>query len=128
MNAIDTCRFHLHDDVAPLKFTDAQIQEFLDLEKVNDSNGLPPAQTGWIPTYDALKAAGRGWLWLAGMVGNTSAYTAGDLQVTYDVTFCRDRAGELLGSSTATATRRDEPYLERHREKYHDGEDPRHRI
>lgn len=128
MTAIDDCRFWLQDYVAPLRYSDAQIQMFLDLEKVKDSNGHHPAQTGWIPTYDVLKAAGRGWYHLASSIGNTSAYTAGDLQVTYDMDYCTKRARELMGSSTASAVRRDEPWVERFREIVFDGEDPRHRI
>ena len=128
MSAIDDCRFWLHDFTAPLRFTDAQIQEFLDLEKVNDSTGLHPAQTGWIPTYDVKKAAGQGWLWLAGCVGNTSAYTLGDQGVTYDMDYCMRQARNLLGSTSATVTRKDEPYYERGREVVYDGEDPRHRT
>ena len=130
--AIDACRFWLHDmgTGSPLSyiFTDAQIQEFLDLEKVPDTDGLKPAQIGWIPTYDVLKAAGWGWLWLAGLsAGKTISYTAGDVSVTYDRAYCLSRARELMGSSSATATRKDEPAYERIREEYYDGEDPRHR-
>lgn len=124
---IDATRFWLHDSVAPLRFSDAEIQEFLDLEPVSDTNGLKPAQTGWIPTYDVLKAAGRGWMYLAGCVGNTSQYTTGDLTVVYDRDYCLRRARDLLGSRSETATRKDEPYYERIREEYYDGEDPRHR-
>jgi len=124
-------RFWLHDEGSgsPLvyRFTDAQIQEFLDLEKTDDTNGLKPAQTGYIPTYDVLRAAGRGWMWLAGMVGNTASYSAGDVSVTYDRNYCLSQARLLMASASATATRKDEPAYERIREEYYDGEDPRDR-
>lgn len=124
---IDACRFHLHDSVAPLRFTDAQIEEFLDMEKVPDVDGYHPLETGYTPTYNVVRAAGRGWLWLAGCVGNTAMYKTGDLTVNYDVDYCLRRAHDLLGSSVSIATRADEPYREFHREAYHDGDDPRYR-
>lgn len=131
--AILATRFWLHDlgsgSPSVTIFTDAEIQEFLDLNKVNDSSGYHPASTYWIPTYDVLKAAGYGWLWLAGTIGNKSlSYTIGDVSVSVDKNYCLSRARDLLGSSCATATRRDEPYYERYREVVYDGEDPRHRT
>ena len=127
MTALDDTRHWLHDEVPPLRFSDAQIQEFLDMAKVPDSLGYKPMSPSYTPTYDVLKAAGYGWLWLAGCVGNTSQYTTGDLSVTYDVDYCRNRARELMASSTATSTRRDEPSYERWREIAYDGDNPRHR-
>ena len=125
---IDACRFHLHDTVAPHIFNDAQIQEFLDLERVPDSAGIRPAETGYVPTYNVLRAAGRGWIWLAGEAGNKPMqYKVGDIFVTLDRKYCNARARDLMGSSCATATRLDEPDYEEHREIYHDGDDPRHR-
>lgn len=130
--AILATRFWVHDlgsgSPSVTIFTDAEIQEFLDLNKVNDSNGLHPAQTGWIPTYDVLKAAGYGWLWRAGVLAAQGSYTIGDVTVNVDKAYCLARARDLMGSFTSTATRRDEPYPERFREKYYDGEDPRHRT
>jgi hypothetical protein len=106
---IDACRFWLHDTVAPQRFTDAEIQEFLDLEKVIDVDGFLPSDTiNWTPTYDVLRAAGRGWLWLGACVGNTSQYKAGDVSVTYERDYCMRRARELLGASSSTVLRRDE--------------------
>jgi hypothetical protein len=105
---IDACRFWLHDTTAPTTFTDAQIQEFLDLEKVIDSDGYEPLETGWTPTYDVLRAAGRGWMWLAGNASGTLGYRVGDVQVQYDRTYCLQRARELMGAASGTAQRRDE--------------------
>jgi hypothetical protein len=36
---IEACRFWLHDTGSPPIFTDPAIQEFLDLEKVDDASG-----------------------------------------------------------------------------------------
>jgi len=104
---IEACRFWLHDDGTI--FTDDQIQEFLDLEKVPDEDGNLPSDSEWTPTYDVLRAAGRGWLWLASTSdGKIVSYKAGDVVVTYDKQHCLKRARELLGGSSATAIRRDE--------------------
>ena len=109
---IAACRFWLHDEGtgSPVTyiFTDAQIQEFLDLEQVDDDDGLTPDDPSWIPSYDVLSAAGRGWMWLAGVVGNAASYAAGDISVTYDVKYCMRMARDLLGSKSGTALRTDE--------------------
>lgn len=103
-------------------FTDTEIDRFLALEAVTDDFGYHPAMTGWTPTYDVLKAAGRAWLWLAGLPANAPlSYTVGDVTVAVNTKYCNDRARELMGSSCATSTRRDEPYPERFRERYLDG-------
>jgi hypothetical protein len=121
---IDATRFWLHDDVVPYTFTDAQIQEFLDLEKVVDDVGIPPSDTvNWTPSYDVLRAAGRGWMWLAGQSTNKqNSYTVGDVSVTIDKGFCLQRARELMGGASHGARRRDErqhysdpDYLDRYR-------------
>jgi hypothetical protein len=104
------CRFWLHDEVAPQTFTDAQIQEFLDLEQVIDQYGYKPDNILWTPTYDVLRAAGRGWLWLAGVMGagQILSYRVGDVSVQYDRNFALQRARELMGAASGTAQRRDE--------------------
>ena len=120
---VDACRFHLHDSIAPRTFTDAQIQEFLDLEKVIDQYGYDPSDTtNWTPTYDVLRAAGRGWMWLGGSSsGKTLSYRVGDVQVQYDRNYCLQRARELMGAASAPLQRRDEQtepdILARYREK-----------
>lgn len=105
---IDACRFWLHD-TGGTTFTDAQIQEFLDLERYPDEDGYEPGDDDYTPTYDVLKAAGRGWLWLS---GNPAAwprsYRVGDVQISYTKDFCLSRARELLGSYVGIATRSDE--------------------
>ena len=105
-------RFWLHDEGTgsppAYRFTDAQIQEFLDLEKVDDDDGLTPDNPSWIPSYDVLSAAGRGWMWLAGLTGNASAYSAGDVSTTFDLKYCMRMARDLLGSKSGTALRTDE--------------------
>ena len=112
MTAILDCRFHLHDEGTgsppTYRFTDSQIQEFLDLEKVEDDDGLTPDNPNWVSSYDVLSAAGRGWMWLAGLTGNASAYSAGDVSTTFDLKYCRARARDLLGSKSGTALRSDE--------------------
>jgi hypothetical protein len=119
-------RFWCHDP-AVYAFTDAEIDRFLVLEKVNDEDGYHPAESNWTPTYDVLRAAGRAWLWLAGLAANKPlSYKAGDVTVMVDKNYCHDRAKELMGSSSAGVTRADEPKPEQHRIKYHDGIDPRH--
>jgi hypothetical protein len=106
--AIDACRFWLHDPGGAI-FTDAQIQEFLDLEKVVDEDGYAPTNTNWTPSYDVLRAAGRGFLWLAGLPqGQQISYSVGDVQVTLDKDYCTNRARELMGASSHGARRRDE--------------------
>ena len=109
---IQLVRFWLHDEGtgSPLtyRFTDPQIQEFLDLEKVDDDDGLTPDDPSWIPSYDVLSAAGRGWMWLAGLTGNASAYSAGDVSTTFDLKYCMRMARDLLGSKSGTALRTDE--------------------
>jgi hypothetical protein len=119
-------RFWCHDP-AVYAFTDAEIDRFLALEAQPDITGLHPAQVGWTPTYDVLRAAGRAWMWLAGLTANAPInYKIGDVSVTANPNYCRDRARELMASSTACATRRDEPYPEHTRELYYDGDNPRH--
>ena len=125
-NPIEAVRFWLHD-TEDSTFADPQIQEFLDLEQVPDTNGLHPAESGWVPTYNVLRAAGRGWLWRAGTTGTASAYKAGDVSVTYDRSYCLNRARELMGSKADVATRRDEPDYKSIQETYYDGDDPRRR-
>ena len=106
---IQAVRFWLHDDGDSPTFTDAQIQEFLDLEKVKDSSGYLPTETSWTPTYDVLRAAGRGWMWLAGTIGNKPlSYRVGDVSVTMDKEYCVKRAHDLMGAGSATLLRRDE--------------------
>ena len=126
-NPIEAVRFWLND-MEDSTFTDPQIQEFLDLEKCIDADGLHPAEDGWTPTYNVLRAAGRGWLWRAGTVGTASAYSAGDVSVTYDKSYCLNRARELMGSKGDVATRRDEPTYKSTQETYYDGPDPRRRA
>jgi hypothetical protein len=96
-------------DTTP-QFTNEQIQEFLDLEKVIDSDGYAPSDTtNWTPTYDVLRAAGRGWLWLAGTVGNKPInYRVGDVSVTVDRKYCMQRANDLMATASAPLRRRDE--------------------
>jgi len=107
--AIDGCRFWLHDPAPGVIFTDPQVQEFLDLCKTNDSAGLNPGDTGYVATYDVIRAAGYAWLWLAGDVGNKSiSYRIGDVWVTVDKGYCLSRARELMASASDTALRRDE--------------------
>jgi len=105
-------RFWLHDEGTgsppTYRFTDAQIQEFLDLEKVNDDDGLTPDDPSWVPSYDVMSAAGRGWMWLAGLTGNASAYSVGDVSTTFDLKYCKRVARDLLGSKSGTALRSDE--------------------
>ncbi len=111
---------------ATYAFTDPDIDRFLALEKVPDATGIRPEETGWTPTYNVLRAAGRGWLWLGGLVANKPiSYKAGDVTVTVDKNYCINRSRELMGSKAAMATRRDEPLPEEHRQQYHDGIDPR---
>jgi len=124
---LDSCRFWAQDTVAPHTFTDAQIQEFLDLCKVPDSDGYRPLETGYTPTYDVLRAAGYAWLYRAGSPTNkANSVKIGDVSYTFDKGYCLSRARELMGSASSTATRRDEPCYEQHRKEYHDGE-PRNR-
>ncbi len=106
---IEAVRFWLNDYVPPYTFTNAQIQEFLDMEKVPDYDGHEPDDEEWVPTYDILRAAGRGWIWRAGQAVNKPlSYRVGDVSVTFDKDYCMKRARELLGASSATLTRRDE--------------------
>ena len=110
-NPVEACRFHLHDTNKTL-FTDDQIQEFLDLEKVMDADGYVYGDTNWTPTYNIMKAAGRGWIWKAGEVGNKAiSYRVGDISVQVDRSYCRDRARELLGASSGALQRRDEQFF-----------------
>jgi hypothetical protein len=109
-NPIEACRFWLHDVNGAL-FTDAQVQEFLDLEKVVDADGYAPDDDDYTATYDVKKAAGRGWLWMAGLTDNKPVqYRVGDISVSIDRNYCLQRARELLGLSSATALRRDEQF------------------
>jgi len=105
---IDAVRFWLHDpDVHA--FTDPEIQEFLDLEKVIDADGYDPSDTDWTPTYDVLRAAGRGWYWLAGLTGNKPvSYRVGDISVSIDKNYCLSRGRELMGAASNAVQRRDE--------------------
>lgn len=106
---IMACRFWLHDNTPPYYFSDPQIQEFLDLEKVIDSDGYAPDDDDWTPTYDVIRAGGRGWLWLGGVLGNKAIqYRVGDVSVTVDKGYCTSRARELLGAACAGLQRRDE--------------------
>lgn len=117
----------LHDPVE-YSFTDDQIDEFLSHCKVPDEDGYRPAQSDWTPTYDVVKAAGYGWLWLAGVSENKPMqYKLGDVFVTLNKNYCTSRARELMGSSCATATRSDEPRYEYKRKKYYDGINSRYR-
>lgn len=122
----DSVRFWLHDGTGspPVSiFSDPDIDRFLALEAVVDIDGYHPEQTGWTPTYNVKRAAGWGWIWLGGLASNKPlSYKAGDVQVNYDKTYCLNKARELMGSATATATRVDEPYQEQHRKKYYDGD------
>lgn len=109
LNPIDAVKFWLHWPQG-YAFTDAELQEFLDLEMVMDADGILPGQTSYyVPTYDVMKAAGRGWMWLAGVIGNNVVmYRVGDLQVQVTGNYCRTRASDLMGSSCSTAVRMDE--------------------
>ena len=111
---IDACRFWLHDDVAPYTFSVPQIEEFLDLEQVMDEDGRLPDNVNWEPTYDVLRAAGRGWLWLAGTMGNKAiSYKIGDVSITIDKGYCRDRAADLMAAASGTVLRRDERHIDK---------------
>jgi len=107
---IEACRFWLHDTGASPTFTDPQIQEFLDLEKVMDADFYQPSDTdNWTPTYDVIRAAGRGWMWLGGTLGNKAiSYKVGDIQVIVDKQYCLNRARELMGAACTGMQRRDE--------------------
>ena len=107
-NPVEACRFWLHDETNVI-FNDAQIQEFLDLEKRDDEDGYTPDDDDWTPTYDVISAAGRGWMWLAGKASNKAyQYTIGDVSVTVDPKYCIRMARELMGSSSVMALRSDE--------------------
>lgn len=109
LDPIQACRFWLHDTAAPYTFSDPQIQEFLGLERVVDADGYEPDDDDYTPTYDVLRAAGRGWLWLAAVADNKmQSYRVGDVSVTYDKDYCLRRARELMGSAVGLATRADE--------------------
>ncbi|MCK9600911.1 MAG: hypothetical protein M0R06_17855 [Sphaerochaeta sp.] len=111
MDAIEAVRFHLHDDGSPPILTDDQVQEFLDAEKVPDADGVLPTDDDWVPTYDVLRAAGRGWLWMAGRPTNKpTSYRVGDVSVSFDKDYCLSRARELLGASCGFIPRRDEVF------------------
>jgi len=105
---IEATRFHLHDTGASPNFTDPQIQQFLDLETVIDADGCAPDSDDWTPTYDVLNAAGRGWMWLAGLAeAKPLMYKLGDLTIQLDKSFCYNRARELM-VHTGGLLRRDE--------------------
>lgn len=107
IDPIEAVRFWLHD--TEVEFTNSEIQEFLDLEKVIDADGYPPTDASWTPTYDVMRAAGRGWMYLAGSGSNKPlSYKVGDLSVTYDKEYCLKRARDLLGAASHPAQRRDE--------------------
>lgn len=111
MDAIEAVRFHLHDDGSPSLLSDDQIQEFLDMEKVPDADGVLSTDEDWVPTYDVLRAAGRGWLWMAGRATNkATSYRVGDVSVSFDKAYCESRARELLGASGGFIPRRDEVF------------------
>jgi hypothetical protein len=52
-------------DVEPL-LSDDEVDELLLPASVADTNGLPPTDTDWTPTYDLNAAAADGWLIKAG--------------------------------------------------------------
>lgn len=129
MSIIDarlSVRFWLDDEGSgsPITYTfdDPGIDRFLTLAEVPDINGLPPLQTGWIPTWDVRRAAGWGWIKKGQLIAKPLMYKVGDVQVTYDKAYCQSRARELMGSSSAPATRVDEPYPEQRRKKFYDGD------
>jgi len=120
-------RFWLNDP-AVYAWTDAEIDEFLKMAVVNDADGYHPMQTNYTPTWDVFKAAAYGWLKMAGFASNKPlSYSIGDLTINVDNNYCLARYHDLMGAGTAVATRRDEPWQEIRREKYYDGDDPRHR-
>lgn len=120
-------RFWLHDPAIHV-FTDAEIDYFLEMAVVPDSLGYKPMSVNYTPTWDVLLAAGYGWIWLGGLAANASlSYTVGDVTVQINQNYCYARARELMGSQTATATRRDEPAYELFRQIAFDGDNARHR-
>ena len=126
---LDACRFWAGDEIAPHTFSDPQIQEFLDMAKVPDADGYKPQSVYYTPTYDVFKAAAFAWLKRAQLVANKpTSYKMGDVTITIDKNYCKERVRDLMGSRTATATRRDEPGYELYRETAYDGDNPRHRT
>lgn len=110
---IEAVRFYLHNQTAPYKFTDDAIQEFLDLEKRVDKCGYAIDSPNWTPTYDVLRAAGRGYLWLYAKVGATAGYKVGDVSVVAEKNFYMQQARMLMGAGSAIAERRDEMQIPR---------------
>lgn len=120
-------RFWLHDPTVHA-FSDAEIDIFCHMAEVPDSNGRHVEQPNYIGTWDVMRAAGYGWLWMAGLTANAPlSYTIGDVTVNVNQKYCNERARELMGSTTSHATRRDEPWPELFREVGFDGDNPRHR-
>jgi hypothetical protein len=98
----------LHDP-AVHAFSDDEIDRFLALEKVIDADGYKPDNASWTPTYDVMRAAGRGWLWLAGTIGmKPLSYRIGDVWIMVDKKYCVDRANELMAAASEPLQRRDE--------------------
>jgi hypothetical protein len=46
--------------------TDSEVGELLSASSLSDTNGMPPDDDGWEPTYDLNAAAAAGWLIKAG--------------------------------------------------------------
>jgi len=124
MSAFDRFKLLVHyPDI--YAFTDPQIQEFLDMEKVADEDGYRPNEDGYTATYNVDRAAGRAWLWLGGQESNKlTSYRVGDISVQVDKAYCMSRARELLGGESVSAPRRDET----DKRATHDGPDPRFRT
>lgn len=41
------------------------LDALLDRFKITDSNGVPPSEEDWVPTYNLRAAAAEGWRWKA---------------------------------------------------------------
>ena len=63
--AIEKLKKMTASDVAPV-LTDDEVEELLMPASVADTNGLPPSDEAWTPTYDLNAAAADGWLIKAG--------------------------------------------------------------
>jgi hypothetical protein len=63
--AIDKLKKMTAWDVEPT-LSEAEVEELLTPASRADTNGLPPSDVGWTPTYDLNAAAADGWLIKAG--------------------------------------------------------------
>jgi hypothetical protein len=110
--ARDRLRNMVAADTSPT-LTVAEVEDLLDLARLQDRDGLAPTDNGWTPTFDLDRAAAEGWRWKAGKTSPDYSATLDGAQLARNQRYehCMKMADTYDGRTNASISvpRGDEP-------------------